>query len=224
MIEITVCDMRAADKAGYVAKLEGKDRQFLNAKSYSGHGVSAKNISYEISEEAYGLYEICDANYGNRKRRISYLAVTATNGWQEFEARKEAEAFIAPPPVTAAIAVSTPTAQAAPVAAAYPGLKAEAEPEKPPADVEVATCKWKDERWLQVKMKSDDAFKLFMPDMKNRVPGRTWIDASRSWLIPMDSALLFRELIEERTIRLNGIRKAMSFEVSGKAKEMMAMD
>jgi hypothetical protein len=224
MIEITVCDMRAADKAGYVAKLEGKDRQFLNAKSYSSHGVSAKNISYEISEDAHGLYEICDANYGGRKRKISYLAIAA-HGWEEFGFRKEAEAFLNPPAKAIEISIpATPVKISTTVQPAYVGLKAEAKSTPAEADVKVVTCKLKEIRYLQVKMQSDDAFKLFMPEMKHRIPERTWNDPSRSWLIPMDSALLFREMIEERTIRLNGMRKAMSFNISSKAKEMMAMD
>lgn len=96
MITITVCDMRAAGKPGYVAKLNGTQKGFLHAKGYSKHGTSAKNVTYEIDESVesnHGLFEICDANYGGRKRRISYLAI-APHGWEEFTDKAEAEAYL----------------------------------------------------------------------------------------------------------------------------------
>ena len=223
MICISVCDMRAADKSGYVAKLDGKERIFLGAKSYSNHGVSAKTVSYEIAEEAYGLYEICDANYGGRKRRIFYLAV-APHGWEEFDDLKAAESFASALPAEVPTESTTVAINEPVVTPTYPGLKSEAEKEAPEIDVEVLTCRLKDESFLQVKMKSDRAFKLFMPDMKNQVHGRKWNEASRSWLIPSDSVMLLRGIIEEYTIRTNGMRMEMSFKISTKSREMMAID
>lgn len=74
MITRTVCDMRGAGKPGYVAKiLDNRDKSFLVAKSYDRHGTSAKNVTFEITED--GIYEICDANFGGRKRRITFILV-----------------------------------------------------------------------------------------------------------------------------------------------------
>jgi len=229
MIQIEVCDMRGAGKAGYVAKLEGRDRNFLIAASYSDHGSSAKQVKYEIAEDAYGIYEICDANYGNRKRDIQFLAV-AVHGFDTFFTRKKAETFAAKVKSAAAPAIPATSPLPAPVEAApqYPGLKPAAEREEAPEsfDIQISTCKYKEVPHLAVKMISDSAFKFFMPDMKNRVHGRIWNASIKSWLIPCDGAatLLLREIIEERTIRTNGIRTAMKFKISGKAKAEMLID
>lgn len=109
MIEIEVCDMRAAGKPGYVAKITGEhnEKNFLNAASYSGHGASAKTISYEIKED--GIYEICDANFGGRKRRIEFVLIE--NG----EIVKSADS----------LSELKPKPQAPTVQASYPGLKQE---------------------------------------------------------------------------------------------------
>ncbi len=229
MIKVEVCDMRGAGKAGYVAKLEGRDRNFLIAARYSGHGSSAKQVEYEIAEDAYGIYEICDANYGGRKRDIQFLAVS-DHGFDTFFTRKEAEAFAAKVESTAAPAIpaAAPLPDPLEVAPQYPGLKpvAEREEESESFDVQVSTCKLKGNLHLTVKMISDSAFKFFMPDMKNRVRGRIWNESIKSWLIPCDgtSPLLLREIIEQRTIRTNGIRTAMKFKISLKAKAEMLLD
>lgn len=79
---IEVCDMRAANKPGYVARIsESREKHFLIAKSYSSHGASAKQVCYEIVDD--GIYEICDANFGGRKRKISFIVVK--NGECVFE-------------------------------------------------------------------------------------------------------------------------------------------
>jgi len=222
MIEITIASMRYTSKPSYIAKLDGKKRQFLSRKSVDDHRKSTQKHTYEISEDDCGLYEICDANYGSRKRSLSYLAVKEGN-WEEFSYRAEAEAFLNPPQVIAAtVAQATIPADIAPPS--YPGLKPAVEAPPVDADVKVSTCKLDGDRFLHLKMQSEDAFKLFMPEMKKRVYGRIWNDPGRCWLIPMDSVMLLREMIEERTIRANGMRKSMIFEITGKAKEAMAMD
>jgi len=93
MIEITIASMRYTSKPSYIAKLDGKKRQFLSRKSVDDHRKSTQKHTYEISEDDCGLYEICDANYGGRKRSLSYLAVREGN-WEEFSYRAEAEAFV----------------------------------------------------------------------------------------------------------------------------------
>lgn len=225
MISVTVDDMRAAGKPGYVAKLVGSDRQFLNADSYSGHGASRKQITYKISEDEIGLYEICDANFGARKRRISFIAVSLS-GWEQFADRKDAENFLNPPTDTVTHTPEKVGATGESVQASYPGLKPESVATEAAIslDVRAAVCNFKEQRFLKVEIKSDDGFKLFLPDMKNRVPGREWNAGSKCWLIPLDSALQLREVIEERTIRTNGIRKPLNIEITGKAKEIMAID
>jgi hypothetical protein len=225
-----VCDMRAAGKPGYVAKITDKrEKQFLAAKDYSAHGASAKQVSYEISED--GIYEICDANFGGRKRKISFVLIRNGNDVFWADSLQEVESHadcldgkvevwaVAPKEVM----ISSHTVSPA-VESSYPGLKPEEDQVEDSVDVEIATCKLQEERFIQVKMKSDNAFKLFMPDMKNRVRGRKWNESSKSWLIPVENGLLLRELIEERTIRTNGIRMPMNFKISTKAKEAMLMD
>lgn len=83
VIEVTVCDMRAAGKPGYVAKIVNNQKQFLQSRKADSFTTSAKNVHYEISED--GVYEICDANFGSRKRSVSFIEVK--NG----EIIKEAE-------------------------------------------------------------------------------------------------------------------------------------
>lgn len=70
-MEITVTDMRARQKPGYVARLVKGDRQFLSAKSCSHYGTSAKECIYDIQED--GFYEICDANFGSRQRHVKVI-------------------------------------------------------------------------------------------------------------------------------------------------------
>ena len=223
MIEITVTAMRYTSKPSYVAKLDGKKREFLSKKSVDDYSKSTQKHTYKISEDAYGLYEICDANYGSSKRSLSYLAVKE-GSWEEFSDHAEAEAFLNPPPQVIAVATVAQATVPADIAPRYPGLLPAIEAPPIDADVKVSMCKLGGDRYVHLKMQSEDAFKLFMPEMKKRVYGRIWNDQGRCWLIPMDSVMLLREMIEERTIRANGMRKAMIFEITGKAKEAMAMD
>lgn len=72
-IQITICDMRAAGKPGYVAKIEGTRKDFLSNRKADSFTTSAKNVHYEISED--GIYEVCDANFGSRKRNIYFIQV-----------------------------------------------------------------------------------------------------------------------------------------------------
>jgi hypothetical protein len=89
-MQISVDDMRGAGKAGYVAKIGDRfEKHFLTAAEYSGHGASRKTVTYEISED--GVYEVCDANYGARKRKISFLVVK--NGQCVFESEKLDDAY-----------------------------------------------------------------------------------------------------------------------------------
>lgn len=124
-VEISVSDMRAAGKPGYVARIEGQDRQFLTAHQYpGGHGSSHKTVIYRVSLNNLGLFEICDANYGGQKRKLTYLAISSTADWSEFDDRAEAERFLNPPQSI--------------VASAYPGLKQEVEAEEPVFDVRIS--------------------------------------------------------------------------------------
>jgi len=72
-MEITVTDMRAAGKQGYVAKLINGEKHFLSASSYSSHGASTKKVTYKITED--GIYEVVDANFGSRKRRTEFVKI-----------------------------------------------------------------------------------------------------------------------------------------------------
>lgn len=63
--------MRGRGKPGYVAKIVDRQKQFLNPKTYSVHGTSAKQLTYEFKED--GIYEVCDANFGGRRRNISFI-------------------------------------------------------------------------------------------------------------------------------------------------------
>jgi hypothetical protein len=82
-MEITVTDMRAAGKPGYVAKIVDSQKQFLQAKSHSNHGSSAKQITYELTDD--GIYEICDGNFGGRKRNINFIKFESGEVIQESE-------------------------------------------------------------------------------------------------------------------------------------------
>lgn len=74
MIEITIDDMRAAGKAGYVAKISsGGDKQFLHPQVRSGHSSSRERLTFKLGED--GIYEVCDANFGSRKRHIYFLKI-----------------------------------------------------------------------------------------------------------------------------------------------------
>lgn len=224
MLRIEVCDMRAAGKPGYVAKLgERREKQFLSASEYSSHGVSAKTISYLLKED--GIYEICDANYGARKRRIEFMLIRngevafQSDSLQEVERKLSAlegklEEW--------AVAPKEPLMSDRTITPAYPGLKTEPQPEEA-VDAKISTCKVGETRFLKIEFQSDDAFKFFLPEVK-RLPGRQWIAANKSWRVPISSALLLREMIEERTIRTNGIRKPLKFDLSSGAKEAMAME
>lgn len=64
---IKVDNMIAAGKKGYVAKIEGGDRQFLRASEQTGYGYSRQVLAFEITED--GIYEIQDANFGGKLRR-----------------------------------------------------------------------------------------------------------------------------------------------------------
>lgn len=72
MIEIKVQDMRFRGKPGYVAKIVNGEKQFLHGDC-DDHSASTKNLTYQIVED--GIYEICDANFGSRKRDISFIKV-----------------------------------------------------------------------------------------------------------------------------------------------------
>lgn len=82
-IQVTVCDMRAAGKPGYVAKIENGQKSFLTNRKADSFTTSAKEIHYEISED--GIYEICDANFGGRKRNIKFIKVEDGEIAQEAE-------------------------------------------------------------------------------------------------------------------------------------------
>ncbi|MBE9037188.1 hypothetical protein [aff. Roholtiella sp. LEGE 12411] len=73
MVEIKVDDMRAAGKPGYVAKIVNGEKKFLNAAIQDKYSSSKVAKIYKISED--GIYEICDANFGGRKRRINFIKV-----------------------------------------------------------------------------------------------------------------------------------------------------
>ncbi|MFM5933528.1 MAG: hypothetical protein ACKPKT_05295 [Dolichospermum sp.] len=64
---IKVDHMIAAEKRGYVAKIEGNDRQFLKVSERTGYGYSKQVLTFEIKED--GIYEIQDANFGGKLRR-----------------------------------------------------------------------------------------------------------------------------------------------------------
>lgn len=72
-MEFTVTDMRAANKPGYIAQIVDGKEHFLSAKSYDSYGTSAKKVTYEVSED--GIYKICDANFGSRKRDIKFIKI-----------------------------------------------------------------------------------------------------------------------------------------------------
>lgn len=76
-IQITICDMRAAGKPGYVARIQDGQKAFLNSRKADSFTTSAKDVHYEISED--GIYEICDANFGERKRNIRFIKVESGN-------------------------------------------------------------------------------------------------------------------------------------------------
>jgi hypothetical protein len=192
MVVVEICDMRSSGKAGYVARLGKSDRVFLRASGYpDGHGGSTKRLQFEISDP--GLYEICDANYGGRKRKISYLAILPGGEFEEFESRKDAENYLNPPAAQKAEPVDRP-------------------------DVKIGRLK--DGR-LKVELLSDAAFKFFLPDLKSRVPGRVFNQASKCWVVPPNSVLQLREVIEERTDRTNGIRACLRFDLSEGTKMAM---
>jgi hypothetical protein len=73
MLEIKVDDMRAAGKPGYVAKIVNGEKIFLNTSEQNKYGSSKVTKLYQISED--GIYEICDANFGGRKRSINFIKV-----------------------------------------------------------------------------------------------------------------------------------------------------
>jgi hypothetical protein len=78
---------------------------------------------------------------------------------------------------------------------------------------------------LKVEILSDLGFKLFLPQLKNRVPGRTWNQPSKSWVIPANSVLQLRVLIEERTINLGGgVRSPLRFQLTDGAKQAMCIE
>lgn len=212
MIKIRVCDMRAAGKPGYVARVVGSDRQFLNAASYEGHGSSAKHINYEISESESGIYEICDANYGGRKRSISYMAVN--NGeFSEFYSLQDAILWMEPKqPAIEPIKVETVV-----------------EPDAAKPDVRIKSITQhpntaKARAILRVENLSGDASKYFLPKLKQHVPDREWNEGKRAWDVPVASAMFLREQIEACSIRTEGIRKPLRFELSNAAKTAMAID
>ncbi len=73
MLEIKVDDMRAAGKPGYVAKVVNGEKIFLNVADQDKYSSSKVTKLYQISED--GIYEICDANFGSRKRSINFIRV-----------------------------------------------------------------------------------------------------------------------------------------------------
>ena len=75
--------MRAAGKPGYVAKIENGQKNFLTNRKADSFTTSAKDVHYEISED--GIYEICDANFGGRKRNIKFLKIENGEIVQESE-------------------------------------------------------------------------------------------------------------------------------------------
>jgi hypothetical protein len=73
MVEIQVDDMRGRGKPGYVAEIVTGEKVFLNAKSQNCYGASRVTKTYEINKD--GIYEVCDANFGGRKRNIYFIKV-----------------------------------------------------------------------------------------------------------------------------------------------------
>lgn len=222
MIQIEVCDMRAAGKPGYVAKLdEYQERCFLQAKAYSSHGTSAKQVTYEISED--GVYEVCDANFGERKRKISFVVVRdgqdvfwsdslreATSHADHLDGKIEDWAVCREEPIISNRTIDKP----------YPGIKSQPEQIKESPDVEVKALDLDGQRWLRVYLKSDIAFRLFLNRVK-AIPGREY--KNKGWSIPPDSVLLFRAEIE-RTERGELTKSPFRFSISEKAKEAMLME
>lgn len=74
-MNIVIDDMRAADKAGYIAKIVGGEKHFLRAAEQSGYSTSRQKLTFELIED--GIYEICDANFGSSKRNIYFLKIEA---------------------------------------------------------------------------------------------------------------------------------------------------
>lgn len=90
MGEIEICDMRGAGKPDYVAKIDDRrEKHFLVATKYTNHGTSAKKVTYTITED--GIYEVCDANFGGRKRKVTYILVENDKAIFESESLQEAE-------------------------------------------------------------------------------------------------------------------------------------
>lgn len=231
-IEIEICDMRAAGKPGYVAKIgQNREKIFLNAKCYSAHKTSAKKVLYEITQD--GIYEVCDANFGWRKRRVNFLLIRndeiafESESLSEVERKenflngKEEEWAVMPEEDLGIrgsdrrVDVPIPT----PVSAV--SLPSELVRD---CDVEIKAFEREGQKWLRVFNRSDAGFRFFMPAMKLRVNGRKYNDSGKCWDIPPNSVMLLRELIEEYTIRTNGIRMQLEINISPTAKNVMAME
>jgi len=71
---IKISDMRAASKPGYVAKIVNGEKNFLSTKDRSGYSKSRETLIFELTED--GVYEVCDANFGGRKRNIYFISAT----------------------------------------------------------------------------------------------------------------------------------------------------
>lgn len=69
--QIRISDMRAAGKNGYVAKIIKGEKYFQHPVERSGYGTSRQILTFALKED--GLYEICDANFGSRKRSIYFI-------------------------------------------------------------------------------------------------------------------------------------------------------
>jgi hypothetical protein len=73
-LTIKVTDMRARGKNGYVAKILGDgSKNFLRAIHQTGYGTSAKTLTFEIKED--GIYEVSDANFGGRKKNVTFYKI-----------------------------------------------------------------------------------------------------------------------------------------------------
>ena len=70
---IVIDDMRAAGKNGYIAKIIEEKRQFLHPCERTGYGASKNKLTFDLTED--GIYEVCDANFGGRKRNIYFLKI-----------------------------------------------------------------------------------------------------------------------------------------------------
>lgn len=212
-IEVTVCDMRAAGKPGYVAKIVNREKIFLQGTS-ENHGTSAKNITFQIVED--GVYEICDANFGGRKRKIEYWLVV--DG--EIESATDSLREITNP--THATLDAKPTNP--PPVAAYPGLKSVEQQQSEDPDITVRSSTLRGQAGFLVKIKGDRTLRLFLPRFKANVPDREWCASVTAWFVPESSGLSLRAELEHAATA--GKLSADPFRVSvgRKAKVAMGMD